>query len=223
MTKTPSDFNSQDEWLAHVRTEIPIQDRAHAIEIGRLELFRDFYRLQGLPFPTGFTKELERIEAMLDPERTTALEDLTDSVFQSLMMHLFNQARLRTCHGSRKSPAFPREQIQELLSHLARKNSSFALWAAYKRRVSDRLPAEEWDEYFLEEIEMQSAEELAFTLAMVKLDKLLHHFHDKNLPLPSLAFERIWFLHNLRGPEQMAQTRAVLGMLTAELEACTSA
>ena len=53
--------------------------------------------------------------------------------------------------------------------------------------------------------------------------RLLTLFHDDNLPLPRLAFERIWFLHYLRGPERMAQTRAVLGTLMAELGACTSA
>ena len=53
--------------------------------------------------------------------------------------------------------------------------------------------------------------------------RLLTLFHDDNLPLPRLAFERIWFLHYLRGPERMAQTCAVLGTLMAELGACTSA
>ena len=68
-----------------------------------------------------------------------------------------------------------------------------------------------------------SADEVAFAHAMVELDKLLGIFRDRNLALPSLGFERIWFLHYLRGPERMAQTRAVLGMLTAELAPCTSA
>ena len=67
------------------------------------------------------------------------------------------------------------------------------------------------------------AEEIDFTRSMVELDRLLTLFHDDNLPLPRLAFERIWFLHYLRGPERMAQTRAVLGTLMAELGACTSA
>jgi hypothetical protein len=58
---------------------------------------------------------------------------------------------------------------------------------------------------------------------MVELDKLLSLFHDGNRVLPGLIFERIWFLHSLRGPERMLQTRAVLGMLTAELAACISA
>jgi hypothetical protein len=221
--KTPSDFGSHDDWLADVRREVPRAELPYALALGRMELFRSFYRIQQLTFPARFAEESERIEAMLDPERTSALEDLNDAIFQNLTVHLFNHARLRTYHVGRKAPAFPREQIQELLSHLARENPNYALWAAYKSRVSSRSFAEEWDEYFLEELEMQSAGELAFTLAMVKLDKLLNHFGDKNLPLPSLAFERIRLLHYLQGPERMAQTRAVLGMLTAELGACTSA
>jgi hypothetical protein len=58
---------------------------------------------------------------------------------------------------------------------------------------------------------------------MAELDKLLTLFHHENRELPSLSFERIWFLHSLCGPERMLQTSAVLGMLTAELATCTSA
>lgn len=103
-----------------------------------------------------------------------------------------------------------------------RKNPYFALWSVYKTGVSDRSVAEEWEEYLLQELGNQSVDEIDFTRAMVELDKLLNHFRDENRVLPCLAFERVWFLHYLRGPERMAQTRAVLGMLTAELGACTS-
>ena len=58
---------------------------------------------------------------------------------------------------------------------------------------------------------------------MSELDKILNLYRYWNRALPSLAFERIWFLRYLRGPERMAQTRAVLGSLTTELVACTSA
>jgi hypothetical protein len=58
---------------------------------------------------------------------------------------------------------------------------------------------------------------------MGELEKLLSLFHDGNRVLPGLSFERIRFLHSLRGAERMLQTRAVLGMLTAELSACASA
>ncbi|HMG84583.1 MAG TPA: hypothetical protein VK574_02505 [Terracidiphilus sp.] len=221
--KRPSNFGSHDDWLAHVRREIPILEQPYALAVGRMELFRRFYRMQELSFPTQFTEELQRIETMHDPERTPALEALNDLIFRSLTMHLFNRARSITSIDDRKAPASPRKEIEELFSHVAKKNRYFALWTVYKRGVSDRSVAEEWDEYLLQELGTQSPEAIVFTRAMVELDRLLTLFHDENLALPSLAFERIWFLHYLRGPERMAQTRAVLGMLMAELEACTSA
>jgi len=221
--KRPSNFGSHDDWLAHVRREIPVSEQPYALAVGRMELFRRFYRIQGLSFPTQFTEELERIETMQDPERTLALETLNDLIFRSLTRHLFDRARLTTSIDDRQTPVFPREEIEELFNHLRQKNPDFAQWAAYKRGVSDRSVAEEWDEYLLQELGTQCAEEIAFTRAMVELDRLLTFFHDENLHLPRLAFERIWFLHYLRGPERMAQTHAVLGMLMAELEACTSA
>jgi hypothetical protein len=221
--KRPSNFGTHDDWLAHVRRKIPVPEQPYALAVGRMELFRRFYRMQGLSFPTQFTEELQRIETMHDPERTPTLEALNDLIFRSLTMHLFNRARSITSIDDRKAPASPRKEIEELFSHLAQKNRYFALWTVYKRGVSDRSVAEEWDEYLLQELGTQSPEAIVFTRAMVELDRLLTLFHDENLALPSLAFERIWFLHYLRGPERMAQTRAVLGMLMAELEACTSA
>lgn len=223
ITKTPSSFNSHDEWLEHVRREIPISEQGYALAYGRMELFRTFYRVRAVPFPTQFTVEFERIENLHDPERTVALESLNDTVFRNLTRQLFNCALPTISEGKRQLPATPREQIEELLSHLARKNPYFALWTVYKTGVSDLSVAEEWEEYLLQELGNQSVDELDFTRAMVELDKLLNHFHDENRALPCLAFERIWFLHYLRGPERLAQTRAVLGMLTAELGACTSA
>jgi hypothetical protein len=221
--KRPSNFGSHDDWLAHVRRELPVPEQPYALAFGRMELFRRFYRMQGLSFPTQFTEELQRIETMHDPERTPALEALNDLIFRSLTMHLFNRVRSITSIDDRKAPASPRKEIEELFSHLAQKNHYFALWTVYKRGLSDRSVAEEWDEFLLQELGTQSPEAIVFTRAMVELDRLLTLFHDENLALPSLAFERIWFLHYLRGPERIAQTRAVLGMLMAELEACTSA
>jgi hypothetical protein len=118
----------------------------------------------------------------------------------------------------------PREQIRELRRHLAQKNPYFALWVVYKKgcEATTRSPRIGTSISFRNS-EPESAEEIAFAHAMVELDKLLTLFHDGNRVLPGLSFERIWFLHSLRGPERMLQTRAVLGMLTAELTACTSA
>lgn len=221
--KTPSDFGSHDDWLAHVRSEIPIPEQPYALAVGRLDLFRAFYRVQGLPFPGQFAEELKRIETLLDPGRTVALEALNDVIFRALTMHLFNRTQPTPSIDEWQTPASPRRQIQELLSHLAQKNPYFALWSGYKSGATDRSVAEEWDDYLAQELGPQCVEEIDFTRSMVELDRLLTQFYDDNLPLPRLAFERIWFLHYLRGPERMAQTRAVLGTLMAELGACASA
>lgn len=221
--RTPSDFRNHDDWLTHVRCEIPTPEQPYALAVGRLDLFRAFYRMQGLPFPVQFAKELKRIETLLDPGRTVALEALNDAIFRALTMHLFNRAQPITSIDERQTPASPRKQIQELLSHLAQKNPYFVLWSGYKSGATDRSVAEEWDDYLAQELGPHCVEEIDFTRSMVELDRLLTQFHDYNLPLPRLVFERIWFLHYLRGPERMAQTRAVLGTLMAELGACTSA
>jgi hypothetical protein len=221
--KTPSEFGGHEDWLAHVRSEIPLSEQGYVLATGRMELFRSFYRMQGLPFPAQFAQEARCTETMQAPERTVALEALNDLIFRSLTMHLFNRAQPTTSIDEWQTPASPRGQIKELLRHLAQKNRYFALWIAYKRGVSDRSVAGGWDDFLVQELEPQCTEEIDFTRAMVELDRLLALFHDDNLPLPMLAVERIWFLHYLRGPERMTQTRAVLGMLMAELGACTSA
>jgi hypothetical protein len=221
--KTPSDFRSHDDWLAHAHSEIPVPEQAYALAFGRMELFRSFYRVQGLEFPSKFVKELDRIDTLHEPERTVALEDLNNVIFRSLARDLFNRARPRISEDDAQRPASPQEQIRELLRHLSQNNPYFALWVAYKKGMNDHSVAEGWDEYLFQELGAESAEEIAFAYAMADLDKLLTLFYDGNRALPSLSVERIWFLDSLCGPERMLQTRAVLGMLTAELTACTSA
>ena len=221
--KTPSEFGSHDDWIEHVSSKIPVPEQGYALAFGRMELFRRFYRVQSLPFPTQFEEQLEGIETLLDPERTVALEALNGVILRDLTMHLSNRAQPTTSIDDLHEPASPRKQIDELFRHLAQKNPYFALWTDYKRGISDRSVGEEWDEYLLQELGTESGEEIAFAHEMVELDKLLSLFHDRNQVLPGLSFERIWFLHSLRGPERMFQTRAVLGMLTSELAACTSA
>jgi hypothetical protein len=124
---------------------------------------------------------------------------------------------------SHSFPATAAEEIHELLSHLTRTNPYFVLWDLYKRGVSEHFVAGEWREFLLEQLDPASEQEIDFACAMVDLDKLLAIYRDQRLALPMLLFERICFLHYIRGPERMAQTRAVLGTLTAELAACTSA
>lgn len=221
--KTPSEFGSHDDWIEHVSSEIPVPGQSYALAFGRMELFRRFYRVQSLPFPTQFEEQLEGIETLLDPERTVALEALNSVILGALTMHLFNLAQPTTSNDGLQEPGFPRKQIDELLRHLAQKNPYFALWVVYRKCASDYSVAGSWDEYLHQKLGTENGEEIAFAHAMVELDKLLSLFHDKNRVLPGLSIERIWFLHSLRGPERMLQTRAVLGMLTSELTACTSA
>ena len=224
MTKTiPSDFGSHDDWLLYVRREIPVPEQPYALALGRIDIFRSFYLMQGLPFPIPVAQEFERIEMLQDPERTAALEALNGEVLRNLTVHLFNQAQSNASESDSRTLPSPREQIQELRNHPVQQNPYFGLWVVFKRDVKDQPVAEEWGEYLLQELGARSAEEIAFAHAVVELEKLLSLFHDGNRVLPGLSFERIWFLHSLRGPERMLQTRAVLGMLTAELSACTSA
>ena len=117
----------------------------------------------------------------------------------------------------------PREQIRKLLRYLVETNPYSALWDLYKRGVGEHSVAGEWGQFLDEQLGPESGDEIKFARAMMELDKLLTLYRDQNLSLPSLSFERICFLHFLRGPERMAQTRAILGTLTVELVACTSA
>jgi hypothetical protein len=221
--KTLSEFESHDDWMAHVNSEVPVPVQAYARALGRTELFRRFYQLQRLPFPARFAEELERVEALQDSEQTAALEALNDGIFRNLTKQLFDVARSATSEDTAQRSTTPQEQIRKLLRHLAHKNPYFAFWIVYKNGINDHAIGENWGRYLVEELGADSADEIAFAQAMSELDKFLILFHDRNQPLPSLAFERIWFLHSLRGPERMAQARAVLGMLTAEMAACTSA
>ncbi len=120
-------------------------------------------------------------------------------------------------HGSRA------DEILQLRGHLTRTNPYFALWDLHKRDVSEQSVAGEWRQFLQGQFGPGSDEDIDFTLAMAELDKLLTTFRQQRLTLPMLSFERICFLHCIRGAERMVQTRAILGTLTVELAACTFA
>ena len=221
--KTPTDFTSHDDWLSYVRREIAVSDQPYALDLGRMELFRSFYGMQGHEFPAPIATELERIDEMHEPERTAALETLNKAILANLTQLLADQSPSSLSASDPLAPRSSHEQIHQLRRHLARKNPYFALWAVYKNGEREQLIAEDWHQFLLQQLGTECIEEIEFTRAMAELDKLLTLFRDENRELPGLSFERIWFLHSLRGPERMAQTRAVLGMLTAKLAACTSA
>lgn len=120
-------------------------------------------------------------------------------------------------------PLIATEEIDELLIYLRRTNPYFALWGVYKRGVSEHPVAGEWRQFLLEQLGPESEEDIEFACVMAEVDKVLAVYREQSRPLPMLAFERICFVHCIRGPERMAQTQAILGTLTAELPACMSA
>ena len=221
--RTRSDFTSHDDWLSYVRREIDVSDQPYALAFGRVELFRSFYGMQGHEFPAPFATEWERIDEIHEPERTAALETLNKAILANLTQLLADQSRPSLSASDPLARRSSREQIHQLRSHLAQKNPYFALWTVYKNGERAQFITEDSHQFLLQQLGTECIEEIEFARAMAELDKLLTLFHDENRVLPALAFERIWFLHSLRGPERMLQTRAVLGMLTAELAACTSA
>jgi len=221
--KTPSDFTSHDDWLSYVCSEVAVSDRPYALAFGRVDLFRSFYGMQGHEFPAPFATACERIDEMHEPERTAALEILNKAILANLTQLLADQRQPSSSASDQLTPRSFHDQVHQLRSHLAQKNPYFALWTVYKNGERMQLTAEDWHRFLLQQLGPECIEEIEFTRAMAELDKLLTLFYDENRELPILSFERILFLHALHGPERMLQTRAVLGMLTAELAACTSA
>ena len=97
------------------------------------------------------------------------------------------------------------------------------LWTVYKNGEREQLIAEDWHEFLLQQLGTESTEEIEFTRAMAELDKLLTLFHDGIGCFPACHSSASGFSIIFAVPERMLQTRAVLGMLTSELAACTSA
>lgn len=120
-------------------------------------------------------------------------------------------------------PLTPIEEIRDLRGHQTRTKPYFALWDQFKRRVNGDSAAIEWQKFLLEQLGPECEEEIEFACETVDLDQLLAIYQYRKLALPTLLFERICFLHYIRGAERISQTRAALGTLTAELPVCTSA
>lgn len=218
-----SDFVDHDAWLSYVRCHVPVAERAYALACGRTELYKNFYELRNQTFPSEFSQELERIHSLGELEQSYKLDRLNARILADLTELLFNEIPSKAFTADAVAPASSREEIQELLDHLAKKNPYFALWTVYKDGIEGSVKLEDWQEYLSLELGKDTEDELEFTLAMAELERLLLLFQDRNQPLPRLSFERTWFLHHLRPPERMLQTRAVLHMLTAEMASCISA
>ena len=217
--KMPTDFSDPKEWRAYVRATVPPEDVDFTLARGRTMLFLRFYEVRGELFPREFRAELTRIDGLSDPVRTESLVALNDRILAAMTQLLVT---------SPASSAFdeagtPRELISNLLDNLARNNPCFALWTHYSRLVQEQPEALCWEDYVANECRGGTESEVAFTLLMGDLGKLLVLFRDRNLALPPLYFKRILFLHHLRTSERTLQARSVVHGLLEVIASCASA
>ncbi len=221
--KMPFEFENHADWVAYVHEHIPADEQDYMLACGRTGLFRSFYQIRKQDFPVEFAAELDRSEMLIGQARTIALEHLNERIFANLVQLLLLGTRPAEIEADTAASLTAREQVDELTRHLASKNPHYALWTAYRKTLGDSSIVESWDDYLNQKLGSMNSQDADFTRAMVELDKLLAFFRDHNQALPNFTFERVWFLHYLREPERMLQTRAVLTMLMAETGACTSA
>jgi hypothetical protein len=217
------DFGDHKQWTAYVRHEVPPQEQGYVLALGRTELFKRFYETRGRAFPEVFRRELDRIETLNDPERTTALVSLNDRIFTSLTSLLFADARPALAQVDAEKEASGHERAGDVLNELSARNPYLALCTGYRRAFGDRVFAAEWDRYLRRKLGSDAEDEIGFARSMMDMDTLLRYYRDKNLRLPRHFRDRAWFLHYLREPERSVQTHAILSTLAREIEACTSA
>jgi hypothetical protein len=217
--KVPTDFTDPMEWRAYVRAKVSPEEVDFTLAYGRTALFLRFYELREEGLPEEYSAELNRIEGLSDPVRTESLVALNERIFVAMTQLLVASAA--SSFGDES--ATPRELIDKLLDYLARRNPSFAPWTHYSKQVQQQPDAPCWEEYVASEWTDGGEDEIAFAILMGQLGKLLALFHDRNVALPPLYFERIWFLHNLRTSERILQARAVVQGLLETLQSCASA
>jgi len=220
--KSRACFASHDEWLAYVRSEFERDEQLYALAYGRTELFQRFLELRGQSLPAELKAELECLLGLSDPDRAGQLEALNERIMAHLIETLFAEAQPTLEQDNHTSQLSLRQQTQELLDHLASRNPCFRLWIDYKGRAGGEFNERAWDAYLRRQLNEDYVDSLDFAKAMVELERLLVWFHDQDIPLPRFFFERAWFLHFLREPERMAQTRALLTTLVAEIPPCMS-
>jgi len=222
--KLPSDFTNPKEWRAYVRQTVPPEEVDFTLAHGRTTLFIRFYEIRPQVLPQEFRTELNRIEGLRDPERTESLVALNGRIFTA-MTQLIQRPAEAANHKARlnAAPAIPCGSVEDLLDYLAKNNPNYALWSHYTKQVQQGPDAPSWEEFVEKEFDGADNDEVEFALLMGQLGKLLLHYRDRNAALPPLYFERIWFLHLLRGAEQNLQARAVVQGLAEAIRSCASA
>jgi hypothetical protein len=220
--KSRASFASHDEWLVYLRRELSRDEQPTALAYGRMELFLRFLELRGQSLPAELKAELDLILGLPYPDRADRLDTLNDRIMAHLIEVLFAEAGPTLDLEKHTRRLTSRKQTQELLDHLASRNPYFRLWIDYKGRVGGEFNERAWNDFLLRQLDENDADSLDFAKAMGELDRLLVWSHDHNISLPRYFFERAWFLHFLREPERMAQTRALLSTLTADIPPCMS-
>jgi hypothetical protein len=222
--KSPTDFANPKDWRAYIRETVPPEEVDYTLAFGRTMLFTRFYEVRGLSFPEAFRAEINRIEELRDPERTALLEALNDRIFAATTQLLLTTSETSNSVTTTCAvPTNPRETVANLLDYLAKKNPLFALWTHYTKQIQLPPNAPTWEEFVEKRFHRADDPEAEFTLLMGQLGTILVIFRDRNLVLPPLHLERIWFLHHLRGPERNLQARAVVHGLMEALQSCASA
>ncbi len=126
--KSRACFASHDEWLAYVRHEFERDEQLYALAYGRTELFQRFLELRGQSLPAELKAELECLLGLSDPDRAGQLEALNERIMAHLIETLFSEAQPTLEQDNHTSQLSPRQQMQELLDHLASRNPYFRLW-----------------------------------------------------------------------------------------------
>jgi hypothetical protein len=202
---------------------LPCDEQTYVLAFGRTELLLSFLEVRNQSLPAEVEAELERILGLSDPDRAGQLDALNERIMAHLIEMLFAEAEPTLGQEKHTRRLTPRQQTQELRDHLASKNPYFRLWIDYKRHAGGAFNERAWVEYLRRQLSEDDADSLDFAKEMAELDRLLVWFHDQDIPLPRFFFERAWFLHFLREPERMAQTRALLSTLVAEIPPCMCA
>jgi hypothetical protein len=221
--KSPTDFTDPKDWRAYIRETVPSEEVDYTLTFGRTMLFIDFYEGRGLSFPEEFREELQRIEKLKDPERSARLEALNGRIFAAMTQFLLTSSRLANpATNASAEPVSPRETVENLFGYLAKMNPCFALWTHYTKGILLTRDPPTWEEFVEKEFDGAEDDEAEFTLLMGQFGKSLVMFRDKSLVLPPLYLERIWFLHDLRGPERNLQARAIVQGLLEVIASCGS-
>jgi len=225
--KSSKDFADPAEWREYVRAFVPDEDVNYALAFERTQLFLCFYRLRGMKPPVEVKAELDRIAKFNEPERTEALEAFNDLLLATATIELMSKCKSAAVIADHSGNQIdPREQIDTLLDHLGRTSPCYRFWRHYTDSAdsAERRPWEEFITTFHSlDLSKSAKRDGEYAVLIGRLGQLLTHYRDNNLPLPPLAYERIWFLNWLRGPERNLQARAVVQGLIEAIEPCASA